>query len=301
MVIPRDSSYLYAAFLSKPESKEDVAMIPTGGLITYDKISREYQIANFEKLTERSLPGNYTSLNTKTCKIETEGVFTLADDISHFEVKPAGNFIYNTISNENEMNLILTTDFKMDKGIMEVLTKELQKSEMLEAVDFDRNEYEVGLRDLVGQKIADDLLARKAAGKRVSVPDGLNKTLFFNQLTMNWDPKSQSFVSEGPIGIGNIGKEEVNRLVDGKIQFKNNRRSTDVVMYLELSPSKWYIFTFKGSTGLMKVYSTNKEFMDALFDVKPGDRKIKAEEGNRGYQYMNGSKNDRTRFLSQFD
>ena len=130
MVIPRDSSYLYAAFLSKPESKEDVAMIPTGGLITYDKISREYQIANFEKLTERSLPGNYTSLNTKTCKIETEGVFTLADDISHFEVKPAGNFVYNTISNENEMNLILTTDFKMDKGIMEVLTKELQESEM---------------------------------------------------------------------------------------------------------------------------------------------------------------------------
>jgi hypothetical protein len=133
------------------------------------------------------------------------------------------------------------------------------------------------------------------------MPEELQKTFFFNQLNMTYNPKTESFVSDGQIGIGNIGKNQINRLVDGKVEFKNNRRSTDITVYLELTPSKWYIFSFKGSSGIMKLYSTNGDFMSAVMGVKPDKRRIKAEKGNRGYQYMNGSKNDRTRFLSKFD
>jgi hypothetical protein len=284
VVLPSDSSDLYGAFLSKSKSKKDYTVNPPTGYLDFDAATREYRISNLEKLAERSFPGNYVALNTQTCELDGEGQLALTEDMGFVDVKPVGRYTYNPIEGKLEVNAVVAVNFLIDEGAMAMMLSDIYDSDGAEA-NTERQVYEVGLRELLGKEEADEMISRMSLGKTVKIPDELKATFFFADLNFRWDSDEKGFLSEGQLGIGNIDKNTVNISVTGGLDLLRKRRGTDLRMFVEPSPSKWYVFDYRASTGYMKVYSSNKEFNTTIIDLKGDKKKIKPEKGQKPYIY----------------
>ena len=275
---------MYGAFLSKSKSKKDYTVNPPTGYLDFDAATREYRISNLEKLAERSFPGNYVALNTQTCELDGEGQLALTEDMGFVDVKPVGRYTYNPIEGKLEVNAVVAVNFLIDEGAMAMMLSDIYDSDGAEA-NTERQVYEVGLRELLGKEEADEMISRMSLGKTVKIPDELKATFFFADLNFRWDSDEKGFLSEGQLGIGNIDKNTVNISVTGGLDLLRKRRGTDLRMFVEPSPSKWYVFDYRASTGYMKVYSSNKEFNTTIIDLKGDKKKIKPEKGQKPYIY----------------
>ncbi len=300
LIMPRDSNFLYGAFLNTLEHSRDVPVSLATGYLQFDPGSREYQISNLDKLNERSNPGNYVSLNTKTCVLKGEGKMQLTQKTGYVNVEAVGNYEYNSIDKKSVFKAGMTVDFLFDDDLLQMIIDDAMKSE-LEVFDAEQELYELTLREICGKEIADDLIGKMSLGKNVKIPDELKKTFFFSEMSFNWSEDNQSYISKGPIGINNIGKTPINMRFDGGIELKQNRGATDITIYLEISPSKWYIFSYRASSGFMKVYSSNTEMMTKINEIKTDNKRIKGDKDHRQYQYIVGSKRTKSDFQLVLD
>ena len=273
VVMPRDSSTMYGAFVNRKRSYRDVPVSLATGYLDFDPTGRKYRISNLEKLNESTLPGNYVAINTKDCSLEGEGQLDFVQKTGRVEVKAVGNYTYNSVNNEVNFNTSLLVDFLFDDALMELIVADAQKAE-LDPTDQNEN-YELTLRELLKKDDADDMIAKMGLSKAVKIPNELRKTIFFSQLNLVWNENTKSYISKGKIGVGNFGKIPVNMLFDGGVELVQKRGLTDITMYLEISSSKWYIFTYKASTGLMSVFTSNREFIDKMREIKTDKRRIK--------------------------
>ncbi|NEQ51661.1 MAG: hypothetical protein F6K11_16230 [Leptolyngbya sp. SIO3F4] len=305
LMIPIDDSVgIYSTFLSQPYSKVDLEVLDSKGFLVFDKPTKEFRISSFEKLNERSLPGNYIALNTETCVTEGEGRLNFAHRTSHVQVQPAGRYEFNTVNKELSADLVVKFEFLFDDNLFDIIVKELQASESAEPVDVERAIYPIALRDLVGKEAADELLGRMSLGRSAKLPDELrgeeHSAMVFSDVQLTYDPELAMYVAKDKIGIGNIGKELLNVYVKGGISFETKRQGTDFMIYLDLD-KYYYIFYYRASSGIMQVYSNNDEFKAAVNEIKNDKRRIKASKTNKQYIFQVGSKTLRSKALNRFE
>jgi len=302
-MIPVDS-VMYGAFLATPESGSDIAITDAEGYIVYDKATKEYRIASLQKLNEQSIPGNYISLNTETCTMKGIGKMSLTGDTPHMTLNPVGTYDFNTVNKDFNTDNLMVWEFLFDESLWSIITKELKELEEPEPVDLDRETYSIGLRELIGQEEADELLGRLSLGKAVKVPDVMkgktNTAITFSDLNFVYDKAEGIYKTQGKIGIGNIGKEMLNVYANGGMSLENKRAGTDIFLYLNLEKN-FYIFKYRASSGIMQVYSNSDEFNQAVNEVKADKRRIKASKANRQFMYQVGSKRLRSEALSKFE
>lgn len=299
VVMPRDSNLMYGAFINQKRSYRDVPVSLATGYLEFDPSGRKYRISNLQKLNESTYPGNYVAINIKDCSLEGEGKLDFTQKTSRVTVEAVGNYTYNSVSNEANFNASMLVDFLFDDGLLNLILQDAQKSE-LEPTEVDPN-YELTLRELMKKEDADEMISKMGLSKAVKIPNELRKTIFFNKLNLFWNEDTKSYMSKGKLGIGNFGKTPVNMLFDGGIELVQKRGFTDITMYIEISPSKWYIFSYKSSTGLMSIYTSNKEFIEKMREIKSDKRKIKREGDKIQYTYMMGSKSLRSKFLLKME
>tara|TARA_R110002050_G_scaffold141251_2_gene266361 strand:+ start:65293 stop:69840 length:4548 start_codon:yes stop_codon:yes gene_type:complete len=299
MIMPRDSNLMYGAFIDQKRSYRDVDVSLATGYLEFDPSGRKYRISNLQKLNEPTYPGNYVAIDIKKCSLEGEGKLQLTQKTGRVEVQAVGNYSYNSINNEAKLHASMTVDFLFDDGLMDMIVADAQKSE-LNPTEEDPN-YELTLRELLSKEAADEMISRIGLAKNVKVPTELRKTIFFSKLDLVWNEDTKSYISQGKIGVGNMGKTSVNMLFDGGIELVQKRGNTDIVMYLEVSPSKWYMFSYRGSTGIMMVYSSNKDFMSKMMEIKSDKKRIKREGEKKQYSYQAGSKRARALFIQRLE
>ncbi|MGB0805747.1 MAG: hypothetical protein ACPGRC_03595 [Salibacteraceae bacterium] len=299
VVMPRDSNDMYGAFINRKRSYRDVPVSLATGYMEFDPGARKYRISNLQKLNESSYPGNYVAINTKDCSLEGEGKLTFTQKTHRVDVQAVGNYTFNSVNNKSEFHTSMLVDFLFDDGLMGVILADAQKME-LEPTEPNAN-YELTLRELLKKEDADEMISKMGLSKAVKIPNELRSTIFFNQLTMFWNEDTKSYMSKGKLGIGNFGKTPVNMQFDGGIELIQKRGLTDITIYLEISSSKWYIFNYRASTGMMLVFTSNKEFIEKMREVKSDKRKIKREGDKLGYIYQLGSKSQRSKFLLRME
>ncbi len=297
LVIPYDSSVIYSTFLTPLATKQDHQAMPTSGYLVFDKATQEYRISSFEKLNERSLPGNYMALNSSDCSIEGEGQMQLSHETGFVDLNVVGKYNQNTITKETNFEAVVLLDFLFAKKALELIKEEMLLSN-LKGVDFQRATYETALRELVGTEDANEMIGKMSLGKSVKVPDELNKTILFNDVKMRWNQEKEMFQSVGPLGIGNFGKEEVSRYVDGHLLIENTRRGVEINLLIEISANKWFAFNYKTATGYMRVYSSIDEFNTIVDETKKDDRTLK-ERKQKPYVFMKGTKRLRTEIANK--
>jgi hypothetical protein len=278
-----DTTAVYSGFLSPRNGRGDKEIVSADGFLTFDPESKEYRISNKEKLVEQSLPGNYLSLSTESCTMKGEGKFELGTELGQVELKNVGNASH-FLNDSIDINLMMTVNFFFESKALKAMAKDLQVyANSAPATDFGSEFFTKGLAELVGKDRADNLITElNLDGSIRRFPDELEKTFFFNKLNLTYKINEKNgngyFITKGPIGLGNILKNEINREFSGIIRIdKTKNRKDRIFIYLEPDPNTWYYFEFLN--GNMKVISSNKEFNETIKELKSSKRKQSVEKG----------------------
>lgn len=291
-----DTTAVYSGFLSLRNARSDKEIVNADGFLTFDTEKKEYQISNKEKLVEQSLPGNYLSLNTENCNIYGEGKFELGADLGQVEVKTVGNATHY-LNDSVDINLLMTINFFFENKAIKAMSKDLQVyANSAPATDFGADLYTKGLAELVGKERADRLISElNLYGEIKKFPDELEKTMFFNKVNMKYNVSKKAFISDGPIGVGSILKNEINREFPGVIKIEKTRNKKDkIFIYLAPDPNTWYFFEYVN--GNMKAVSSNKEFNNIIKELKPKNRKQDVEKGP-SFSFSIGSEKSKDNFV----
>ena len=281
-------------FFEKAENITDPDILKSGGFLTYSPKTAEYILADSAKIRNPMLPGNKLSLNTTRCILTGEGQLQVGTNLGRLKMKSAGVIDYFSVVDSTSLNMMSALDFFFSPEAMIILAEALNASKS-KGIDVSGFNYTRSLREFVGND-ADKILSELSLyGQYRKFPDALDHTLVLSGLQMSWNKDLRSYLSKGPIGINNIGKQSVNKLVNGIVEI-GKRRSGDIInIYLEPEENQWYFFAY--SNGTLQVISSNRAFNDKLAGLKEGDRVIKGDNGLPSYQFILGTADKKATFL----
>jgi hypothetical protein len=295
-----DTNKVFSVFLSLQGARSSKDIIEADGVLSFDKENQMYEISNKEKLSEMSLPGNYVSLNTQNCVVSTEGKYNISKDLGQVKLNCIGNAVHSTINDSATFNLMMIFDFFFDNGLTKKMAKDFELYlGNLTPTPFEGDLFNHGLIELLGKERGDRALSElNLYGNFKKFPDELEKPLVLNNVTMEFNSKTKSYISRGDIGVGNIGKTEIFRYVPNSvIEIKKSRaKDKDVFnLYLEPDGLTWYFFTY--TNGVLLVESSNEAFNKDLKEMKSKAKKMDVEKGpSFKFDYARGRKD---KFLSE--
>lgn len=295
-----DSIYLYPGFLTKRANYSDIQVIEALGFLHYDKESQEYRIGQKDKIAEQSLAGNYMSLNTKDCKVYGEGKVDLGARTGNLKFDAAGNVNYTLEDNSVVMDVMMTVDFFFNDNLMKKMAENINENINLTPVDFSRETYTKGLKEIVGTERADKIVSQLSLnGKIKKLPEELSKRIVFSDVKFKWNEDLNTFKSFGPLGLSNSGKFEINKYVNGGITITKKRSGDIINIYLEVDSKTWYFFSYRRN--LMKVISSNQEFNTQIKEMKRDDRRYDNKKGEQAFTFMYGVEKEVRDFKRDFD
>jgi len=282
-------------FFSKAENITDQDILKSGGFITYNSKTSEYWVADSAIFRNQQLPGNKLILNTSRCILSGEGQLQVATNLGRLQMKSAGRINYYSIADSTSLNMLSALDFFFSEEAMKVLADALNSS-TAKGIDVSGPAFVSSLREFVGKNEADKILSELSLyGQYRKFPEVLDHTLVLAGLQMSWNKDLRSFISNGPIGISNIGRQPVNKQVKGYLEI-GKRRSGDIInLYIEPEDKQWYYFAY--ANGTMQVISSNQVFNDKLAGLKEDQRLIKADKGQPSYQFILGTADKKATFL----
>ncbi|MCX6272487.1 MAG: hypothetical protein NTU44_14975, partial [Bacteroidetes bacterium] len=223
MGFSQKSNHIYSAFLSRKENFTDQDLVGAKGWIYYSETNNEYQSGSKEKIKTPLLPGSYLSLNTKNCVMHGEGPVNMGTVFGQLKMKSFGSVDYFMIPDSASFDLVMSIDFFFADDAMKMLVQSLKEANLM-AADLSKDKYKRALGEILGMKEADGLISEISLyGNMRRIPSELNQTLIFSDIMFKWNPASNSFVSQGPIGIGNMEKNQINKFVKGYVEITKKR------------------------------------------------------------------------------
>lgn len=290
-----DSNAVYATFVSLQGGRSAKSVMEADGLLTYDKENNQYEISNKEKLEEMSLPGNYISLNTSNCMITSEGDYHISNELGQIKLKTVGNAAFDAVRDSVAFNLMMVIDFFFDNGCLKKMAKDFELYlGQLSPTPFEGDLFNHGIIELLGKDRGDRALSElNLYGSYKRFPDELEKSLVLNDVKLLYNSRAKSYISTGPIGLGNILKTEIFRYLSSNSIIKiEKKRGGDLLdIYLEADPNTWYYFTFQ--RGRMLAVSSNDQFNKELSELKSKSKKMNVEKGpSYSFDITNARKKD---------
>jgi len=282
-------------FFAKVENVTDPDIITAGGFVVYNAITSEYKVADSAKLLNPQLTGNMLSVNTARCLLRGEGNMQLASNLGRLKLNSAGEINYFALVDSTSVSVLSAFDFFFSEEAMKVFANDLNTAD-LKGVDISSVTYTRALREFVGQDEADKMLQELTLyGQYRKFPEILSHTLILSNLNMSWNKETRSFISQGDIGINNIGKESINKYVKGYVEIGKKRSGDFINMYFEPVENQWYYFAY--SNGTLQALSSNKDFNDKLIGLKEDQRVIKGGKGEQSYQFIIGTGDKKAVFV----
>ncbi len=291
-----DSNHVYPAFFSRKKLPRDRFIVTSEGYLYFDKETGEYRIASMKKLADRDVPGNYLSISRDNCVEYGEGrIFTNVFP-GQVQLSSVGNATHNMEKDETEMNIALGMDFFMSEPAFSIMANEIDSLHDLEGIDLTDPGYMKVISELVGRDRAESLQAELGLyGEYSKQPPELTHSLFFTDIKFIWDQDTRSWMSEGKISLGSINGHQINKKVEGVMEF-SKRRSGDLLdIYLELNPGTWYYFGY--TRGVMHVLSSNREFNTTINELKTKQRKLKTSRNEVSYIFIVATGRKKQMFL----
>lgn len=300
MVADDSPMELYSTFLSRKKDREDAGMIESLGFLMYDRDKKAYMVGSKEKIAQPDLPGNLVALKTESCAIEGDGRIDFQADFGLMSLFPIGTIRNNGLKGETNVEGTVAIDFPFDEGANKHLVKKLAEWMDLAPVDITATLYEKTIRERMGLEASDKVITKlNIDGILKKIPDELQAQFYFADVKWEWNEEDEAFQSIGKLGIASVGKEQIFRYVNGKIEVEKARGKDLFKMYLELDPSQWYYFEYNQATKIMTITSSDKEWMTILQEVKDDKRRIK--EGKMSFTYQTvASPSKRNKFIDRF-
>lgn len=301
MILNTDSIGLYSTFLSVKQNPKHIDVMTANGFLKFDKASSEYRIASRDKLIERSLPGNYVSLNTDNCKMIGDGQFDFGCEFGLMELIPIGTMEYEPTKQDLTIKSSISIKFPFNDDAFDKMEKQLSDFTDLPPLDFNNSTYEKSLREIIGLEKSDKVISDLSIYGKIKgkLPEELISQLYLADVTFIWDKERNAYVSQGKIGIANVMKNQIFKQVDGKIAIYKRATGDEISIALKLDENNFYFFNYK--RGLFQTFSTNEDYNNVILETKKDKTKFNAPKGKEDFQFMLGSKTKAIAFMRDFE
>jgi hypothetical protein len=290
---------IFPAFFIKKQFFNDSIMIAADGILSYNDNNGTFQLVMPEKLKMPGETYNVLTLSTEKCLLHLDGRINLNLNSGPLKMETFGGINYFTIPDSINVRVATAFNFPFPETAQGKFSLQV-KSINLEGITVTNTPYYNAMKNLMGQKEFDKVKSDlELLGKFKKFPEELTRTIFFADVNLKWDSANKSWVSYGPIGIGNIGKVQVNRYAGGIIEFTKKKNGDEFTIYLELTKNDWYFFNYRNN--ILQVLSSNLEFNDQI----TGEQKSKAEQKRidniaKGFRYIIATDRKKRDFLRKF-
>ncbi|MGC9330468.1 MAG: hypothetical protein ACP5DZ_01165 [Bacteroidales bacterium] len=295
--IYRDSSYV--AMYSPKERHTDENLFMADGYLVFDERDMAYTVANKDKLEEENIHGNMLRFGRLDCIMNGYGRFHFSHAFGLFKPNPIGEFSYSPENETTSMNLVMLMDFHFNDKAFDIMAEDINTATGLTGTDLSNDIYEQAILEYLGQEKAEEWFSELSMGNVKNAPKEMQKLVVLTDVNMKWYKEKSMFIHEGPVGISSLYDNPVNRNVFSFIALEKNRHGDKFHMYFEIDAETWYYFRYE--LGNMVAISTNTEFNQAVYDVRPGNRLIKDQGDQPSYRYSLGSKTYLRRFLKDMN
>lgn len=290
-IVAEDSLKLYGGLLRSRKFWEDSALVNATGFMEFNNNNRRFTIAPLYKLDNPDTCGNSVSLQKDFCWVFGDGNVRLPIDLGHISSKVYGSVIHKLEQNEATIDAVIKLDFHFNPKSLEAMANQFSGAITLDKVDLGSKLYRKMLYDwLPPKEIPEALNQLSLFGSFTQLPKNLESTISLANVKLRWDAQTKSFVSVGKLGIGTIGNIQVNRYVDGFIEFYKGRFSDRFILYIHIGDAEYYSFYY--ANGVLFVSSTNPDFYNPIVSQKASERRIKPTKKMAGFRYMIGSKRE---------
>ena len=158
--------------------------------------------------------------------------------------------------------------------------------------------YKLALFDQLGTKITEELISDFSLyGAAKKIPAELLHTFVFTDINLSWNESNTSFISDGPIGIGNINKIQINKYVPGYFEIRKRRTGDEINFYFQLNKNEWYYFNYRNN--IMQAISSNEVFNNRLIDLNPKTRIYQDEDNDDQYEFVISTLEKKSSFLKR--
>lgn len=288
-------SSIYPAYYRKPKAWGDTIVASSEGAIKFDRKTESFLIGGFDNAGNLNKSGNATTIDTRQCIITTTGEIKTGAGFGQVNLRSFGSVKHFSIADSTRFELALALNFFFSDPAMNRLKDALLKSE-LQGTDVSSPAYRTLLMGLLGEKGAADFLNElNTTGQIRRVPAEVIQTITLTDVNMAWDMNLKSFISEGQLGIAGIGRELVNRKVNGYLEIGKRRTGDILNLYIEVSNTEWYFFSY--GSGIMQAISSNNEFNNIISSLKEDKRMLKTSGSDEAYQFIISTPERRIAFL----
>ncbi len=295
-----DSAGVYSTFLSERHSWSDSPLLNAEGYLFHDKGSERYRIASMEKLADLRRHGNMVTFDRNMCLLLSEGRINFGTDFGLLRLNSSGAVIHNTDSSRVEVRSVLGFSFHFSAEALKAMADDIRTNPTLRTVNLSSEFNQKAMRDLLGEEAAKKLSEElQLFGVVRSLPKEYTSQLLLNDVTLQWNPYSMSFISKGKIGIGFIGDQPLNVYVDGWIELQRKRSGDLLDIYLKASDNTWYWFSYV--RGILMSYSSSQVYNDILANTKDKLRRDPNANSRTDFEYIPGVPDRLRSFLRRME
>lgn len=290
-----DSLGLYPAIFSPKKRPSDYEVLKASGFVWFDKRTQEYKIGTKEKLQDHDLAGNFLRFKPESCESYGEGKMDLGSKTGQLAIKTSGSVKHDPKKELITLDLLMTVDFKLENSLIKILDELLAKQTV--GVDVTETEIKKRVVDILDSASTERVYNSISNGVFRRLPRELSKMFVFTNVGFVWNKTKKSFMHDGEVGIMTFNGKQINKTSHALIEV-NRRTAGDIVnIYLELDEDTWFFFSYRQN--IMTLYSSVKEFNDAISAIDPSKR-VYEEKGMPNYSIALGSKRRVDRFKEAF-
>jgi hypothetical protein len=294
------TNQIYPSFFSPTKSYSDSTVITSLGKIDYDISTGSYRIMEMDCRKDPTLPGNRLSLSTKDCALHGSGKINLAMNSGALGMDSWGTVDHYIIPDSTKARIALALNFPFYEDCMTKFTTQLN-SMNLQGLVISTSPYLEAMKSLLGKKEFDKIKSEmETVGRFKRFPDELIHTIFLADVKLRFDTLNKSWISYGPIAIGCVGKVQINKYVNGILEFQKKKNGDEFTFYFELSKNDWYFFNYRNN--ILMALSSNSSFNDAVEEgVKSPAEMKRIGKLVKGYRYTIGTDRKKRDFLKKFE
>ena len=296
LMFSNEMNDFYSGFLTEKKAASDHTVLSAHGFIHYDKAAEKYEIASIDKLKGLTLEGNQLSLGKKKCILTAQGKLKLGADLGRVKMETYGTAKHYIIPDSTGFDLVIALDFPFDDKALEIMAENI-KAQNLRGVNLNRPVFLKALTDILGEKDAEKIVSDLNIFNRFrKYPSELEHTILFTDVKLKWNYATRSYISYGQIGVGSVGKLQINRYVKGIIEIERKRTGDVLNIYLEFDKGRhWYFFNYRNN--LMQSITSNTDYNNIIRELKEDKRTVKKDKQGPEYQYIISSLRKKTDFL----
>jgi hypothetical protein len=125
------------------------------------------------------------------------------------------------------------------------------------------------------------------------LPKELRQSVYFDDVELIWDKNLRAFRSKDALGVGGIAGTAIHRYVDGVLELRKRRGGDQFSLYLNPNLEHYFFY----NRNVLRFYSTQKSYVDAVLATDSKKRSLPAKDGKPYYTYLTTSRRNMKRFL----